>query len=634
MRGHSGSSILGSRSAASAGIDLGLRTPRFRGTCDLLESALPGILLVLLEENGNLLALNPAAARYLPALGAPFQEAVIPDDRVSFLTSLADVAGDGEARRVRLRLLPEPGRGQTLHLEAGLSRLGDEGFLLAAGDVSESAEQSRRFRKIIESAAEGIIVHRDGRMLFANQRMAELVGLENAEEIRKLGDIGQFVFPEDRDKVVYNVRERLAGRSAPRDYEFRLLRVDGSFMWVNCRAGLVEWEGELAVVATLFDISEQKRADISRYESEKLFAEAIEMSPDVITLSRSKDGNFFFVNKAFLELLDYKREDVIGRTSHELGIWADPEDRKRMLAEVVRSGTAHDMEFRICRRDGEAFEALMSATMIRFRGEDYLLLGARDVTELKQQQARLRESMMAAELANRAKSNFLANISHELRTPLNAIIGFSEIMHGNTGDRLTLEQCRDYSGDILGAGKHLLSIINDILDISKLEAGQVSFSPGPVDVAEIFERCAGLVAVRAVAAGLVLEVEPVPPGLHILADERRTKQILINLLANAVKFTPAGGTVVLRAEPVGDQVCLEVSDSGIGMNEDELARALTPFGQVDSSLSRRHEGTGLGLPLVAALTDAQDGHFEISSISGKGTTARVCFPEVQVASRD
>jgi len=238
-------------------------------------------------------------------------------------------------------------------------------------------------------------------------------------------------------------------------------------------------------------------------------------------------------------------------------------------------------------------------------------------------------------LASRAKSEFLANMSHELRTPLNAILGFSELIRGELLGPVGTPRYRDYASDIYESGQHLLQIINDVLDMSKIEVGKLVLREDPIEVASVVRASTALVAQRAVMSGIVLTTE-VPEDLPILiADELRLKQILLNLLSNAIKFTRREGraTVGASVRPDGS-FTIWVADTGIGMTKGEIALALEPFRQIDSDLARKYEGTGLGLPLARALVEMHGGRLEIASTPGVATTVTVSLPAARVRPRE
>jgi signal transduction histidine kinase len=243
----------------------------------------------------------------------------------------------------------------------------------------------------------------------------------------------------------------------------------------------------------------------------------------------------------------------------------------------------------------------------------------------------LRLAKDGAEAANQAKSGFLATMSHELRTPLNAIIGFSEMMLREVLGPLGNEQYRAYVGDIHASGTHLLQIINDILDLSKAEAGKIDLAEDVFDLHDIMRSVGQLTAARVHAADLTQTVElpdDLPP---ISGDERKTKQVLLNLITNAVKFTPAGGSITIAARwDSAEGVAITVADTGIGIPQEDLERVMKPFEQVDSSFTRQHQGTGLGLPLVKAIMEMHGGRLELKSELGVGTQVTVVFPPERV----
>lgn len=242
-------------------------------------------------------------------------------------------------------------------------------------------------------------------------------------------------------------------------------------------------------------------------------------------------------------------------------------------------------------------------------------------------QEKMMTALEEAQLADRAKSEFLANMSHELRTPLNAIIGFSEIVQAELFGPIGDEKYKEYITDIHGSGTHLLNVINDILDIARIESGHMEIHDGEVDLDTLLTSCQRLVRGRAKDSGLTLETEVASNLPILIADERALKQIVLNLLSNAVKFTPEGGTIRINAFVAADSCLhLAISDTGIGVEQDDLPKILEAFGQADSALERKYEGTGLGLPLTKSLVELHGGRLEIDSVVGEGTTVTVVLP--------
>ena len=378
------------------------------------------------------------------------------------------------------------------------------------------------------------------------------------------------------------------------------------------------------------DITLRRRAEAALRASEDRYRQLVEVSPDAILVHRG--GAITFANTTAVRLLGYASpEELIGRTVFEL---ADT-DYHAAIAERIgklsaAGGAAPVIGIKVLRRDGSKFAAEVSAAAFRYGDESAILTVIRDVSERRRAESELRLAKEQAEAANRSKTEFLANMSHELRTPLNAVIGFSEIIAGQLFGPLGSRRYVEYAEDIHDSGQHLLSLINDILDLSKAEAGKLELHETPLNIATTVESCLRVVRERAERGGVTLH-NRVTVAPSVRCDERMLKQILLNLLSNAVKFTPQDGEVAVEAslDPLG-AFQLQIRDTGIGIAEEDIPRALQAFTQVDSALSRKYDGTGLGLPLTKTMVELHGGRLLIHSVVGEGTVVTVLLPAERV----
>jgi len=396
-------------------------------------------------------------------------------------------------------------------------------------------------------------------------------------------------------------------------------------------------------LATMLALQRQREAEATTRAHAEKCAMAFQNTPDSIVITRVADTTLLEVNDGFTELTGYSRAEALGRKAFDLIYAVDAQVRSRMLAALRAGEPIRDFETRSRRKDGSLFDCSVSVALFRLRGEECALSVTRDITALKAQERALREANETlearvsertaqlaeakdrAESADRFKSAFLATMSHELRTPLNSVIGFTGLLlHGAPGP-LTPEQ-RKQLGMVQAAARHLLSLVSDVLDLSKIEAGMLEVEAEPFDAAEAVAAVANLVRPLASRKGLSLAVTVAPGVGTVRSDRRRFEQILINLAGNAVKFTDAGGlTIDARRDAEGLSVA--VTDTGVGIRPDDLARLFEPFRQLDDGLTRRHEGTGLGLAICRKLSRMLGGDIDAASEWGVGSTFRLRLPD-------
>jgi cell cycle sensor histidine kinase DivJ len=359
---------------------------------------------------------------------------------------------------------------------------------------------------------------------------------------------------------------------------------------------------------------------------------------DVIT-RHGRNGSVLFASPAAEPLFGASVADLLGHGLFDRVHVADRPAYLTALADARDEGRS--VEFRVRRdRTDDGHKATVRFIWIEMRCRPFdralggnaapqdreVVAVMRDVTERKAQEQALEDARNDAEQANTAKGRFLATMSHELRTPLNAIIGFSEMLANEAQMRLDAERRHEYAALINDSGKHLLSVVNGILDMTRLDTGDFEIRPEPFRLAGVIDGCCDLLALKAREAGLDLVVDVPPEPAEIVADKRAVKQILINLLSNAIKFTDRGGRIKVSAAAEGTMIAIAVEDNGIGIGEEDLPRVGSPFFQARGSYDRRHDGTGLGLSIVKGLVELHGGEIAIRSRIGEGTRVTVRLP--------
>ena len=340
------------------------------------------------------------------------------------------------------------------------------------------------------------------------------------------------------------------------------------------------------------------------------------------------------VNEAFIRTFGWSRDQIIGEDFIFLITPDEQEFAKDNYDKYVKSSLRASGEMKMIRHDGSIVNTLYTtATLELSQRRRFQVTTIMDITMRKQMELSLRVAKEQADAANLAKSAFLANMSHELRTPLNAIIGFSEMMQNEVFGPVGSAKYVEYMGDIHSSARHLLEIINEVLDMSKIEAGRVDLDEQAVDMEEAIESVMRMMASRAFSGGIVMnsQIEKNLPPLH--ADPRLFRQVLINLVSTAVKFSRRGGSIDISAELNKDgDMMIKVKDTGIGIPKNKIKRALEPFGQIYDSAhaAKENQGTGLGLPLAKAMVELHGGALHLESDSGKGATVTLTFPPRRV----
>lgn len=381
---------------------------------------------------------------------------------------------------------------------------------------------------------------------------------------------------------------------------------------------------------------QRERAEAELLQSETRFSEILDIAAEAV-ISIDEKGTIQLFNQGAENIFGYKGTEIVG---YSIDVLLPERFRKVHRDNILRfhneSGVTGRMslnrEIYGLRKDGTEFAAEGSISKLTQGNDEIFTIMLHDITERKQAEGMLRNAKEQAELANRTKSEFLANMSHELRTPLNAIIGFSEMILGRTFGPIGSPKYTEYVSDINESGIHLLNLINDILDLSKIEAGKDQLQEEFIEVPKVVESVRRLIGQRAADGGVTLSWE-IPDNLPMLyADERKLKQILINLIGNAIKFSQPGDEAMLSVWCQPDSgFVFQVVDNGIGIAAIDIPKALSHFGQVDGDLNRKFEGTGLGLPLAKAFIELHGGHLDMQSVAGLGTTVTVRLPATRPA---
>ncbi|WP_313615278.1 ATP-binding protein [Agrobacterium sp.] len=494
------------------------------------------------------------------------------------------------------------------------------------------------------------------RRMFWSSSLYEMLGLPPRNKPLSFSDVARMMHPQDGN--LYALARAVAGHELNQiDQIFRIRHAKGHYVWMRARAQVIRTAtGRTHVIGIAMDVTEQHRLAQRYAEADQRLADAIECTSEAFVLW-DKNDRLVMCNAHFQQAYGLPDSVLIPGTERSaVNSAAARPVVERRIADGDKSGLSRTTEVQL------ADERWLQINERRTRDGGLVSVGT-DITLLKRHQERLRDSekrLMAtigdlsasrhtlerqkselslantnylaekerAEAANKAKSEFLANMSHELRTPLNAILGFSEILMNEMFGPVGSPKYQEYSHDIYDSGKHLLNVINDILDMSKIEAGHMRINPENVDLAPLIDEALRLTSIQAEQKSISIE-QRICTGLTMTGDRRAMKQIFLNLLSNAVKFTEEGGKIALRTHVHQGALMLTIADTGIGIPTNSLHKIGQPFEQVQSQYAKSKGGSGLGLAISRSLVHLHGGTMKIRSCEGKGTVVTLIIPHVQ-----
>ena len=495
-----------------------------------------------------------------------------------------------------------------------------------------------------------------------SRSMYDILGLpvpDHRGGVLSFGEMRQHMHP-DEDILLAVARDVVSRRTDHMDAEFRMRHASGEWVWVRARCEVEHSSGGPFMSGIAMDVTDQREVARAKRAAEERLDDAVRNVSEAFVLWDA-DDRLVMCNDKFREWFDLPLERVEPGTPRAVVLSPmQRAARTRALDEApaAEDGAGRSYEVRLAGgRSLQVSERRMSDGSLAVIGTDVTLLRHR-TDEAKKSEARLRASLKslnasearrrqrerdleaatrelkaqkeAAEKASTAKSDFMANMSHELRTPLNAIIGFSEMMglglFGPLGaDEESAARYGEYAKDIHSSASHLLDVIGDILDMSRIEAGRFDLHLERVDICPVVEESVRIIALKAAEKGITVDTS-ITRYLSLDADERAIKQVLLNILSNAVKFTPEGGRITVNARRSRGQMRLAITDTGIGIPEDAVERVLCPFEQVQNRYTREHEGSGLGLAISRSLIEMHNGRMRVKSEVGVGTTVSILVP--------
>lgn len=497
--------------------------------------------------------------------------------------------------------------------------------------LNEVLEQSEKENRSIIDAVSDIIFETDidGNILFLSAAWKKITAMDTEKFIGT--EIFATLHPKDQQEQINDFQLLIRGQKQKYRSFTRIKTADGTFRAVEIAVSMIRQDrnNNLRVVGTFTDVEERKRAERALGEAEKKYRTIVENAAGGI-YQLTIEGIYLSANPAMARILGYESPEQILRDVKAAfkTIYVNSSEREDIVKELRDGANFYNCETEMFKKDGTQIWVSENIRAVRDDSDNILYLegSIEDITKRKESEIALREAKVNSDLANRAKSEFLANMSHELRTPLNSIIGFSEIIKNEVFGPIEQKSYWEYAKHINESGQNLLKVINEILDISRIEAGNRQLNESKIDIEEIAENCLDMMSAKIEnnQMNIVNSLSGVP---NFKGEELAIKQILMNILSNSIKFTPSGGRITLSYDVDSHgELRISVTDTGIGLEESQIEKALSPFGQVNSNLDRNESGTGLGLTLVNALIKMHNGRFELLSQKGIGTTATIILP--------
>lgn len=520
------------------------------------------------------------------------------------------------------------------------TRVASEDVAALKEQLAQARAEAERYRTIFSLSAAGMAqVAIDGRFLQVNSRLCEITGYTEAQLVgRRFRDV---THPDDIDYSEQLARDLIEGRLDQVRTEKRYLKADGTLLWVSLAVAVLRDElGQPAqFMAVIEDISDRKASEQVLKEREALLSSMGQFVPGIIhKVGFDSEGKaqFQYISDRAMEMFQLS-PDVMAAdyTAHHQRVHPDDLPYVRRLAKKPKPGAVLnpvDFEYRVVLEGkglrwygGRALPVTEADGSVVWYGH------TADITEHKEYQE-VKVAAQVADAANRAKSEFLSRMSHELRTPLNAVLGFAQLLRLDRQHPLTDGQ-RSKVELIERAGGHLLGVISDVLDLSRIDSGGLPLSIEAVPLVHVLEEAVSMVGAAAADAGVVLVPPQVQAGMNVFADRLRLRQILVNLLTNAIKYNRRGGRVMVSVWPDAGQIAMEVSDTGRGLSAEQCQHLFEPFNRLGAENSGI-EGTGIGLVIVRRLIELMSGHIEVASEVGVGTRFIVWMPQAELPEAD